>query len=82
VLAGLLGDDDAGPVREAAASTPTTSQHSYLTDREKVMEELERLGLWRAPPEVEEARWPAQEEFFDDVPQSDGVDSPAPDDAA
>jgi hypothetical protein len=46
------------------------------------MEELERLGLWRAPPEVEEARWPAQEEFFDDVPQSDGVDSPAPDDAA
>jgi hypothetical protein len=62
----------------------------YLSNREKIREELEKLGLWREPPEVEApvpstvegARRPAQEALFDDLPQSDGVDPPAPDDAA
>jgi len=62
----------------------------YLSNREKIREELEKLGLWKEPPEVEApvpstvegARRPAQEEFFDKLPQADGVDPPAPYDAA
>ncbi|MGB8259600.1 MAG: transposase [Terracidiphilus sp.] len=54
----------------------------YVTEREKIREELEKLGLWKEPPEAESARRPAQEEMFDDLAQSDGVDPPAPEDAA
>ena len=54
----------------------------HLTDREKIKEELKKRGLWKEPACAATARRPAQEELFDELPQTDGVDPPAPDDAA
>ncbi|MGC4121249.1 MAG: hypothetical protein QM765_43065 [Myxococcales bacterium] len=49
---------------------------------EKIRQTLERLGLWREPPEVTMARRPPQARAFDRHSSScDGVDPPAPDDA-
>jgi len=54
----------------------------YVTDREKIREGLERMGLSGEAPKIAKARRPAQEEIFDRTPDSDGVDPPSPDDAA
>ena len=54
----------------------------YVTEPEKIREGLEELGLWSEAPEIAKARRPAQEEFFDRTPDSDGVDPPSPDYAA
>ena len=55
---------------------------SYVTDPEKIRKELEKLGLWREVPRVAQARRSPQGEMFEPIPDVDGVDPPAPDDAA
>jgi len=55
---------------------------SYVTDPEKIREGLERLGLSGGAPKIAKARRPAQEEIFDQTPDSDGVDPPSPDHVA
>ncbi|HMJ79667.1 MAG TPA: transposase, partial [Candidatus Dormibacteraeota bacterium] len=53
-----------------------------VTEQEEIKEELEALGLWKQPPEVAPARRSLQAEIFDELSLADGVDPPAPDDAA
>ena len=54
----------------------------YVTDEEKIRQNLERLGLWTQAPEVARAMHPTQAEQFDPPVFCDGVDPPAPDDVA
>jgi hypothetical protein len=58
------------------------ARKQYVTDEQKARENLERLGLWTAPPKVAKARAPQHAEQLDPPSQSDGVDPPAPDDVA
>ena len=54
----------------------------YVTDEEKIRKNLERLGLWKDPPQVAKARDPEQVDQLDPPSFCDGVDPPAPDDVA
>jgi hypothetical protein len=49
---------------------------------EKILEGLEKLGLWSKAPPLAKARRPPQEEFFERPSDADGVDPPPPDFAA
>jgi hypothetical protein len=51
----------------------------YLTESDKIREELERLGLWSQEPKVDKARRPPQALLFDQSTNADGVDPPCPD---
>ncbi len=50
-----------------------------VTSSDKIRETLQRLGLWKEPPSIAEARPTPQARMFDRHSSADGVDPPAPD---